>query len=207
MDRSPVTNAEFLSFVRTHPEWARGKVAPVFAEPGYLAQWAGPHELGSAVDGEQPVVSVSWFAARAFCASRGARLPSEAEWERAAAASPPQPDGSLDPQFRAQLLATYSRPAPARLAHAGSGAPNLYGLRDMHGLVWEWVADFGNAIAAFSAGPDRLRFCGAGASAATDGSDFAAFERSAFRSSLHASYTIKNLGFRCAADAPTGGST
>jgi sulfatase modifying factor 1 len=207
MDREPVTNAEFLSFVRRHREWARGSVAPILAESGYLAQWRGPDELGPGVDGEQPVVSVSWFAARAFCASRGERLPAEAEWERAAAASRTQADGSLDAAFRAELLATYSRPTPARLAHVGAGAPNLWGLRDMHGLVWEWVADFGNAVAAFSAGPDRLRFCGAGASAASDGTDFAAFERSAFRSSLRASYAIKNLGFRCAADVATGGST
>lgn len=206
MDRLPVTNAEFLSFVRANPEWARGRVAPILAESGYLASWRSPDELGADVDPAQPVVSVSWFAARAFCASRGERLPLEAEWERAAAASRTQADGSLDAAFRAELLATYSRPAAPRLAHVGTGAPNLFGLRDLHGLVWEWVADFGNAVAAFSAGPDRLRFCGAGASAATDGTDFAAFERTAFRSSLRGRYTIKNLGFRCAADV-TGGST
>jgi formylglycine-generating enzyme required for sulfatase activity len=182
-------------------------VAPVLAETGYLAHWRAPDALGSNVDPEQPVVSVSWFAARAFCASRGERLPLEAEWERAGAASRTQPDGSLDSAFRAELLATYSRPAAPRLARVGGGTPNLWGLRDMHGLVWEWVADFGNAVAAFSAGPDRLRFCGAGASAATDGTDFAAFERTAFRSALRASYAIKNLGFRCAADVPNGGST
>lgn len=207
LDRVQVTNGAFLKFVRTHPEWARDRVAPILAEPGYLAHWHAADELGSGVDPEQPVVSVSWFAARAYCAARGARLPVEAEWERAAAASRTQADGTLDPAFRAELLATYSRPAATQLARVGTGAPNFWGLRDMHGLVWEWVADFGNAVAAFSAGPDRLRFCGAGASAASDGTDFAAFERSAFRSALHGNYTIKSLGFRCASDAPTGGST
>jgi len=201
IDRLPATNGDFLAFVRSHQEWRRDRVAAVLAEPGYLEHWAAADALGDAVDRDQPVVSVSWFAARAYCASRGMRLPTEAEWERAAAASRTSPDGSSDPAWRADILARYSRPSPARLPRVGSEPPNFWGVSDMHGLVWEWVVDFDSAIAAFSSGSDRLRFCGATAGAASDPTDFAAFQRVAFRSSLRASYRTKNLGFRCAADA------
>lgn len=72
----------------------------------------------------------------------------------------------------------------------------------MHGLVWEWVLDFNDAVLAFESAGDGNRFCGAGGARARDATDFAAFERAAFRSSLRASFAVKNLGFRCAADAP-----
>jgi formylglycine-generating enzyme required for sulfatase activity len=203
LDRLPVTNRDYLSFVQAKPEWARDRVAPVVAEPTYLAHWQSPRALGPTVEPDQPVVGVSWFAARAFCDWRGARLPTEAEWERAAAASRTSADGAADGGWRAELIATYSRPAPGQLPRVG-GVPNFWGISDMHGLVWEWVLDFGNAMAAFSSGSDRLRFCGASASGASDATDFAAFERTALRSSLRASFVLKNLGFRCAADAAPG---
>jgi formylglycine-generating enzyme required for sulfatase activity len=204
LDRVPVTNADFLRFVRAHREWGRDRVEPVAAEAGYLSQWEGPDSLGTGAEPEQPVVDVSWFAARTYCAWRGARLPTEAEWEVAAAASRTKADGSSDPAWRAELLAIYAKPSPARLPHVGTGAPNFWGVRDMHGLVWEWVLDFNNAIAAFKSGSDGLRFCGASGSSARDASDFVAFERTALRSSLRASFVIKNLGFRCAADLGPG---
>jgi formylglycine-generating enzyme required for sulfatase activity len=84
----PVTNEEFLEFVAQDPNYRRDRLPRVFAEPGYLAHWAEATILGEAARPQQPVTHVSWFAARAFCASRGFRLPLEAEWERAAVASP-----------------------------------------------------------------------------------------------------------------------
>ena len=55
--RRPVTNAEFLQFVRAHPEWQRGRAPVVLAEPRYLSQWAGALELGDAQP-QQPVEAV-----------------------------------------------------------------------------------------------------------------------------------------------------
>jgi sulfatase modifying factor 1 len=194
LDKTPATNAEFLAFTSAHPEWQRDRVARVFAEPTYLSHWASPISLGEARP-DQPVVNVSWYAARAYCSSRGMRLPTEAEWEHAAAASATSADGSNDPAWRAEILSIYSRPSLATLPSVG-GKANFWGVSDMHGVVWEWVLDFGNSLGAFESGSGR--FCGATASGATDATDFASFERVAFRTSLKASYAIKNLGFRCA---------
>ena len=201
LDRTPVTNGQFLAFVAAHPEWRRDRVAPVFAESGYLAHWQSPDALGPNVLPDEPVVNVSWFGARAYCGARGMRLPTEAEWERAAAASRDRADGSSDPAWRVELLALYTRPSPSRLPAVASSAPDFWGIYDLHGLIWEWVSDF-SASAAALGGSNDLRFCGAGGGEARDATDFPAFQRVALRSSLRANYTIHNLGFRCAKDAP-----
>jgi formylglycine-generating enzyme required for sulfatase activity len=74
----------------------------------------------------------------------------------------------------------------------------------LHGLVWEWVADFNTAMVTGDArgdtGLDRQLFCGSGSQGARDVQNYPAFMRYAFRSSLKASYCVHNLGFRCAKD-------
>ena len=82
----PVTNGDYVDFVRTHPEWQRGKAPGTLADSHYLQHWAGPLELGPQARADQPVTHVSWFAARAYCDSHQARLPRWIEWEFVAAA-------------------------------------------------------------------------------------------------------------------------
>ena len=65
LDARPVTNAEFLDFVRANPQWRRSRVSPLFADRTYLGDWAGDLELGPNAPAAAPVVRVSWFAARA----------------------------------------------------------------------------------------------------------------------------------------------
>ena len=81
-------------------------------------------------------------------------------------------------------------------------APNVQGVYDMHGLIWEWVEDFNASImtgeSRADVALDRNLFCGGGSASAADPGDYAAFMRYAFRGSLQAKYTIRNLGFRCA---------
>jgi formylglycine-generating enzyme required for sulfatase activity len=200
IDVTPVTNAQYLAFVRGHEEWRRGVTPRLFADEGYLRHWAGPLELGDARP-EQPVTHVSWFAARAYCSSVGRRLPTEHEWELVAQADETRRDASRDPAFVQRILRWYSRPR-GELADVGQSAPNMRGVHDMHGLVWEWILDFN---AAMITADDRQRddarnerFCGGANVGAQDVADYAAFMRYAYRSSLRAQYTVPNLGFRCA---------
>ncbi len=197
----PVTNAEFAAFVARDPRWRRDRVDPLFADAGYLGDWAAADAPGSAVLPDAPVTRVSWYAARAYCRAEGGRLPTEAEWELAAAASETALDARQDPTFLARILAWYGAPTPARLPAVG-GPANKWGVRDLHGLVWEWVDDFNASFVATDArgtdGKGDLRYCGGGAAGAAGTGDYASFMRTAFRSSLAAASTVRNLGFRCA---------
>ena len=84
LDVTPVTEAGFAAFVAAHPRWRRDRVPGIFADAGYLRHWASAEGPGAGARPDAPVVNVSWFAARAYCQARGARLPVEAEWEAAA---------------------------------------------------------------------------------------------------------------------------
>ena len=198
----PVTNADFLAFVRTHPQWRRDAVASVCAETRYLSHWSGPTQLGPAALPQQPVVWVSWFAASAYCQAQGARLPTWSQWEVAAAADERRLDARSDPAWRERILAWYSQPSRHALATVGSQRPNAYGVRDLHGLVWEWTDDFSALLVSADnrdqGDPDRLKFCGAGALSINDRDNYAVLMRVAMLSSLEAADATANLGFRCA---------
>ena len=147
------------------------------------------------------MTQVSWFAAKAYCSWKGKRLASTAEWEYVASAGPASPDGKNDAEFVREIGKWYATPAPAILPAVGRTPPNYFGVRDLHGLVWEWVGDFYTAMVTGDAGSDRELFCGAGSQNAKNRNDFPAFLRYGFRSSLKQNYTVHNLGFRCAKDS------
>ena len=204
--RKPVTNAEFLAFVRRHPEWRRDNAPSVLAEQRYLSHWAGPLELGARALPGQPVTWVSWFAADAYCASIDARLPTWTEWEYAAAADERRTDARDDPAWRERILAWYSRPSKDALPRAGLQAANAYGIHDLHGLVWEWTDDYSSLLVdadnRTQGDPDNARFCGAGALSMDDRDNYAVLMRVAMLSSLEGADATANLGFRCARSAP-----
>jgi formylglycine-generating enzyme required for sulfatase activity len=206
IDRHPVTNGDFLRFVRSHPEWRRDRVAPLFVDPRYLARWRAPTELGPNIRAGQPVTDVSWFAARAYCEARGERLPTWYEWEYVAAASETVRDARNDPAWRQRILDWYAQPSTDEFRDVAGSPVNAYGVADLHGLIWEWVLDFNALIVSNDSreqgGADRLEFCGEGALSAADRDNYAVLMRIAFLSSLQARYTTSNLGFRCASDAP-----
>ena len=206
LDGRPVTNQEFLAFVTRNPEWRRGKAGSLFADENYLVHWAGPLTLGDDAGGQQPVVNVSWFAARSYCESQGGRLPAWYEWEYVAAASDVERDARNDPAWRQEILGWYSQTGGKTLPDVGRNAANVYGVQDMHGLVWEWVEDF-NALLVSSdnreqGGADKLQFCGAGAATMEEKENYAILMRTAMLSSLDGRDTTRNMGFRCAHDIP-----
>jgi len=149
MDRTEVTYSQFRAFLVEHPEWRRGMVHPSLADANYLLDWDDlTYPPGK---GNYPVVWVSWAAAAAYAAWRGARLPTEAEWEAAARGGDgrPYPWGWGDLDTAKTVRCNYRTNPPNRdgfptTAPVGSfpQGTSPFGVLDMAGNVWEWVADW-----------------------------------------------------------------
>jgi len=202
---TPVTNAEYEAFVGAHPEWQRGRAPSAFVDGQYLHAWESSAKPGAGLAPNAPVTAVSWFGAQAFCENEGGRLPTWAEWEYVAAADATHADARKLPEWRAQILSWYAQSSAAALPAVG-GPLNFYGVRDIHGLVWEWVDDFNALLVSADSrnqgDPDKLQFCGAGAISLQEKENYAILMRIALLSSLSAAGTTDNLGFRCARSAP-----
>jgi formylglycine-generating enzyme required for sulfatase activity len=185
LSATAVTHEEFLEFVREHPAWQKSHIKKLYAEDSYLADWQGDltpqPELLS-----QPVTFVSWFAASAYCEAHGGRLPTVAEWERFAGGDVPSNKPATD--------------AGAFAFAMGHRAPELANSNLEFPGVWEWTANFNSALVSgrigTNEGADSSQFCGDGIRA-VDPSNYGAFLRYSFRSSLRGNFALKNLGFRC----------
>ena len=204
LDAYPVTNAQYLAFVQDNQQWRKSAVKRLFADQNYLRGWNGDLSIGPEADKllNSPVVSVSWFAAKAYCECQGKRLATVEEWEYAALASETKANAANDEKFYQRSIEWYSKPNPTYLPPVQESFKNYYGLYGMIGLVWEWTQDFNSALligeSRANASLDRQLFCGSGSNGAKDTKNYVAFMRYAFRSSLKANYTVSNLGFRCA---------
>jgi formylglycine-generating enzyme required for sulfatase activity len=198
LDRNLVTRGEFLEFVRANPRWRRGRAPAALVGRSYLGSWPGVLDPGAGP--RRPATELSWFAARAYCAWRGKRLPSTDEWEYAARADETRVDASRRESFVARLLALYTSRATG--AEVGSTFVNRYGVADMHGLVWEWTEDFNSLLVSddsrATAGRDHQLFCAAGVIGATDPGNYPAFLRYGMRAALDGRSTTQGIGFRCA---------
>jgi iron(II)-dependent oxidoreductase len=173
IDTTPVTCGAYLRFIEdggyrearwwTPEGWAQvrqqGLFAPLFWHQeggGWLRRRFGVTEQ---VPVDEPVLHVSWYEADAYARWAGRRLPTEAEWEKAARFDPATgrsrryPWGDADPApEHANLGQRHLRPARAGAYPAGASP---YGVRQLIGDVWEWTASDFLPYPGFAAFPYR----------------------------------------------------
>ena len=136
--RFPVTVQEFGAFLAEGGYSARKHWVKGYGEFKEPEDWERQKQYPN-----RPVVGVSWFEAAAYCSWKGGRLPTEAEWERAARG----PDGSRYPwgneppldASRANHARGVGHPTAVGLYPKGNSSE---GLCDMLGNVWEWCEDW-----------------------------------------------------------------
>ncbi len=157
LDTTPVTNAAYAAFIAdggydeprwwTEAGWAHrqraGLTAPLFWR--WEGEWVRvSFGVPAPIIPNEPVLHVCWYEADAYARWAGRRLPTEAEWEKAARHDPatgrsrryPWGDGDPTPAL-ANLGERHLRPAPAGCYPAGA-AP--CGARQLIGDVWEWTS-------------------------------------------------------------------
>ncbi|MEO5905152.1 MAG: formylglycine-generating enzyme family protein, partial [Saprospiraceae bacterium] len=181
-------------------------VKEIYADDHYLSGWINDTSYQPNLKSSSPVTTISWFAARAYCDCLGKRLPTIDEWEYVAMADQSLADARRLDSYNQYILHQYEKPQ-SYLNEVGTASANFWGLHDLHGLVWEWTEDFSSVMISGESRKDGSNdpdmFCGSGSLGSSDLMNYAAFMRYAFRGSLKANYSIRNLGFRCAKDIET----
>jgi iron(II)-dependent oxidoreductase len=165
--RVPITNATFLTFVEgggyqrrewwTDEAWAWKEEYDI-THPGGWIPGTGGEWRQQRIDGvhalplDEPVVHVSWFEADAFARARGARLPTEVEWEKAATWDQAAGEARGPDPRHANLDHGGFGPAPVGAFPDGAAPCGALG---MLGDVWEWTASDFSGYAGFRAHPYR----------------------------------------------------
>jgi formylglycine-generating enzyme required for sulfatase activity len=189
MDKYEVTVGQYTKFL---------EATSLAAPPDWNVMNQPPHQ-------NRPVVNVNWWDANSYCRWAGKRLPTEAEWEKAARGTDrrmyPWGNEPLD-----RLRANYGKEAwddHAALAPVGSfeAGQSLYGIHDLAGNVWEWVSNwydkdyYEKSPSQNPNGPEQ------GATKVLRGGSWYAnlgYLKSTYRFSLPPSSRDSDFGFRCA---------
>lgn len=139
IERTPVTNRQFAEFLKAKGPGAKNGFydpddgdARIHIRGGQWTADPGAEQL--------PVVEPTWYGAREYCRWAGRRLPTEAEWEKAARGTDGRrfPWGNAQPdQTRAHYSAGWREFVPVGSRPSGASP---YGLLDMAGNAWEWTS-------------------------------------------------------------------
>ncbi len=156
IDIHSVTNGEYKKFIESGGYEQRGFWSSAGWDYVLQSKPLGSDDLNSALDGEDdcPVVNVTWYEAEAFAKFAGKRLPTEAEWEKAARGT----DGRVYPwgnEFdQTKLNCAESKIEKTTPVTKYTQGISAYGCLNMAGNVWEWTADWFDSQYYRSA-PDR----------------------------------------------------
>ncbi len=141
IDRLPVTNAQFAAFLNQRDDTAKDTVLLVGVDDPLGKIWRVGARYTPEVGFERhPVVAETWRGARAYCEWRGARLPTEAEWERAARgiSGRTYPWGEEPPSvLRARFGFRQNDYLPVA-SYPDGATPD--GILDLAGNVWQWTS-------------------------------------------------------------------
>ncbi len=141
IDRTPVTIRQFAVFLNAMgPTGSEGERFYDIDDDDARIHWTDGEWAADPGYGHHPVVEVSWSGARKYCAWAGRRLPTEAEWEKAASGTDGRrfPWGASPPDLsRGQFQAGWNETAPVGSFPRGA-SPD--GVLDLSGNVWEWVS-------------------------------------------------------------------
>ena len=140
MDETEVTNAEYKEFLIENPSWQKERLDSRFYAGIYLSLWNGNNYPSG--KGNHPVVSVGWYAAMAYADWADKRLPTEAEWERAARGGL---SGNEYPHGNTITPGDANYGNSVGTIAVGGYPANGYGLYDMMGNVFEWCLDAYNS--------------------------------------------------------------
>ena len=202
IDRCEVTNYQYLRFIAKNPFLRKSTFPRKFHDGNYLNNWVDDL-LPPMAEELKPVIFISWFAARHFCNAQGKRIPSEAEWEKAAR-DLSENEYPFDGGIEFLTDHGWYRENSGGLIHmTAEKLPNSYGLYDMLGNAWEWVYD---RYAPYDPGKtDNPQGPMTGLYRVMRGggwNDPASYLRPAQRRDALPQSTRLNVGFRCAADFP-----
>ena len=185
IDRTEVTNQQYQEFLK-----ATGTPAPP-----HWANGAYPQGLG-----EHPVVLVTWHEADSYCKWKGKRLPTEAEWEKAARGTDGRkfPWGGDFDTKKVNTLGEYGGTVPVGTLKEGASP---YGAVDMSGNAQEWTADWykpypGNDFNDKEYG-EQFKVVRGGGWGGMGHYSLSVYVRTSFRNTANPQARYDDVGFRC----------
>jgi eukaryotic-like serine/threonine-protein kinase len=194
IDQTEVTNAQYAACVDA------GKCTPLYNTGSYTHS----NYFRNSVYMDFPVIYADWNQAKTYCEWRGARLPTEAEWEKAARGTDGRvyPWGNGSPS--SNLLNYDDNIGDTTEVGSYEGGKSPYGMYDMAGNVWEWVNDWYDANYYQNSQTENPQGSESGTSRVLRGGSWFYgdyYVRSSSRYGSDPSNRVNYIGFRCASSA------